>query len=653
VLPAGLFGLRLATAVSLALFVAFYLELDNPSWAGISAAIVSQPIVGSSLQKGVFRMIGTMVGAFAAVALTVVFPQDRSAFLFTMLAWASVCTFLSTLLRNFAAYAAVLAGYTLIIIASTSIAAPEQVFEIAIRRASEICVGIVCATLVIALTDLGDSASRLSVLLAGLITETAGHLADVLAKGASQDAENPERRRALIARAAALDPIIDQAAGEAPELLHRRSVLHAALDGLFAALSGSRVVETHLRSLTPDAARRTARIVLDRLPLDWQTARQPGSALPQTALSRESNLCIVRHLVGLRTSDVSVRLAADSAADAASGLAVAANGLALLNDPANARDLRRSSGFFVADYLPALVNAVRVFLGVGAVTLLWIITEWSTGLQAVVFAAVTIMIFSPMQEKSGGAALGQAIGTAIAAVVAAIAEFVILPGHETFFAFALIIAAALIPLGALQTVPLLTPFFTAATLNFIPLLSPTNAMTYDAAAFFNSALGLLSGCAAGGLALLLIPPVSARVRAQRLVDLSIRDLRRLGGGRRRWTLHRWQSRIYARLVALPEEAEPIQRSYLVAVLSVGLQIIRLQRLSRLGRIGIEISAIFASLASGDLPRMRLTLDAAEREIASIPGSQLGARGRLRARAALRTIGEATDRRSEYFQGRSA
>jgi hypothetical protein len=31
-----------------------------------------------------------------------------------------------------------------------------------------------------------------------------------------------------------------------------------------------------------------------------------------------------------------------------------------------------------------------------------------------------------------------------------------------------------------------------ATLNFVPLLTPTNEMTYDAAAFFNSALGLLS-----------------------------------------------------------------------------------------------------------------------------------------------------------------
>jgi hypothetical protein len=107
------------------------------------------------------------------------------------------------------------------------------------------------------------------------------------------------------------------------------------------------------------------------------------------------------------------------------------------------------------------------------------------------------------------------------------------------------------------------------------------------------------------------------------------------------------------MTALPEEAEPLQRSYLVAALAVGLQVIRLQRLSQLGRVGVEISAILASLASGDLPGMRLVLDAADREIASIPGSLLGARGRLRARAALRAIGEAADRRSEYFQGRPA
>ena len=35
-----LFGVRLWASVCLALFVAFWLELDNPFWAGTSAAIV-------------------------------------------------------------------------------------------------------------------------------------------------------------------------------------------------------------------------------------------------------------------------------------------------------------------------------------------------------------------------------------------------------------------------------------------------------------------------------------------------------------------------------------------------------------------------------------------------------------------------------------
>jgi uncharacterized membrane protein YccC len=47
--------------VSLALYVAFWLELDESFWAGTSAAIVCQPHLGASLRKGWFRIIGTLV----------------------------------------------------------------------------------------------------------------------------------------------------------------------------------------------------------------------------------------------------------------------------------------------------------------------------------------------------------------------------------------------------------------------------------------------------------------------------------------------------------------------------------------------------------------------------------------------------------------
>src|SRR5271166_3578895 len=113
-----LFGVRLWASVCLALFVAYWLELDNPFWAGTSAAVVCQPQLGASLRKGWFRMIGTVVGATFVVALTSWFPQDRLAFLGLL---AGLCAFVATSLRNFASYSAALAGYTAVIIAADNL----------------------------------------------------------------------------------------------------------------------------------------------------------------------------------------------------------------------------------------------------------------------------------------------------------------------------------------------------------------------------------------------------------------------------------------------------------------------------------------------------------------------------------------------------
>ncbi|MGA7329879.1 MAG: FUSC family protein [Rhodomicrobium sp.] len=76
-----LFGLRLWASVCLALYVAFWLELDNAFWAGTSAAIVCQPSLGASLRKASYRMAGTVVGAIAIVVLSAAFPQSRAPFL--------------------------------------------------------------------------------------------------------------------------------------------------------------------------------------------------------------------------------------------------------------------------------------------------------------------------------------------------------------------------------------------------------------------------------------------------------------------------------------------------------------------------------------------------------------------------------------------
>ena len=66
----------------------------------------------------------------------------------------AACALVATLLRNFSAYAAALAGYTAAIIASDQLGATGgpngDAFFLAVYRASEICIGIVSAGVVLA-----------------------------------------------------------------------------------------------------------------------------------------------------------------------------------------------------------------------------------------------------------------------------------------------------------------------------------------------------------------------------------------------------------------------------------------------------------------------------------------------------------------------
>jgi uncharacterized membrane protein YccC len=89
------------------------------------------------------------------------------------------------LLRNFAAYAAALSGYTAAIIASDQLGAvggPNgDAFMLAVYRVSEICIGIVSAGVVLGGTDLGGARRRLATLFAGLMARIAGGFTGTLA----------------------------------------------------------------------------------------------------------------------------------------------------------------------------------------------------------------------------------------------------------------------------------------------------------------------------------------------------------------------------------------------------------------------------------------------------------------------------------------
>ena len=240
--PPLLFGVRLWASVCLALYIAFWLQLDDASWAGTTAALVCQPLLGVSLRKVWFNMIGTVVGAVAIVVLTACFPQNRAGFLIGLALWGAASALVATLLRDFASYAAALAGYTAAVIAGDELGAigctNGQVFTLAVTRVSEIWIGIACAGIVLAGTDFGDAPRRLAALLGTLSVQIASGFGSALTLAGSALSDMQPLRREFIRQVIPLDPVIDQAIGESSRLSYHSWVLQAVMDGLFEALAG-------------------------------------------------------------------------------------------------------------------------------------------------------------------------------------------------------------------------------------------------------------------------------------------------------------------------------------------------------------------------------------------------------------------------------
>jgi uncharacterized membrane protein YccC len=184
--------------------------------------------------------------------------------------------------------------------------------------------------------------------------------------------------------------------------------------------------------------------------------------------------------------------------------------------------------------------------------------------------------------------------------------------------------------------------------NFIPVLQPLNQMSYDTAQFYNSALAIFAGCGIAALSFRVLPPLSPAVRTRRLLALTFRDLRRLATGAITWTPDDWEGRLYGRLAALPDQAEPLQRSQLVAALSVGSEIIRLRRIApRLG-LSADLDMALAALAHGSSAIATTRLARLDHLLASRLGAEPETQLALRARGSMLVIAEALTQHASYF-----
>jgi uncharacterized membrane protein YccC len=142
------FSLKTFTAAMLALYIAFWLDLPRPYWAMATVYIASQPYSGATRSKALFRALGTLIGAAGAVALVPLLVNAPELLSLALALWVGTCLYISLQDRTPRSYVAMLAGYSIAIIAFPTVNDPGTIFDVALARVQEIMVGIVTASVV-------------------------------------------------------------------------------------------------------------------------------------------------------------------------------------------------------------------------------------------------------------------------------------------------------------------------------------------------------------------------------------------------------------------------------------------------------------------------------------------------------------------------
>jgi len=119
----------------------------NPYWAGWAVAVIAMTTTGASIRKGVLRIVGTIPGCLAALAIHALAPQDRWLFLLLTCIWVFFTSYLMVS-RKKDSYLWVMACYVCLIILLSDLESSENMFESAVFRTVETVMGVVVYTLI-------------------------------------------------------------------------------------------------------------------------------------------------------------------------------------------------------------------------------------------------------------------------------------------------------------------------------------------------------------------------------------------------------------------------------------------------------------------------------------------------------------------------
>jgi uncharacterized membrane protein YccC len=449
-LSAWAFALRIWAAMMVGLYAAFWLQLASASTAAITVGVLAMPTRGQAYHKAVYRVLATIVGVVASFVIAGLFPQSPGLFMIGFAGWLGLCVYVGGLFDGNRAYSAVLAGYTVALVAVTQIDSPQNIFSAGVDRGAAIVVGIAALALV---SDL-FAAPNVHTGLSG--TLTAAHrrvraFALAILRGERAD---PIQSADLLREITALHPDITALVAESSDGGARGAAARSASVALVAEVSAAGALAA-LPATLPSLRRTLADALGEEsaaLQLRLQQRADAGDADPHDAL-------FLRHALDLLIED---RRAQDAIEDLRAGR----------------HPRRRIHTPIYRSRRLAVRNGLRAFLAVLIAAVLFSLGGWPFASLAVALVGLT-MAFSANTPDPRAFAASAVIAIPIAALLAGLTEFLILDGVDQFPLLAIGMAPSVLAAALLLTIPRLASIAFLVLVFFPVILAPANPPGYD------------------------------------------------------------------------------------------------------------------------------------------------------------------------------
>jgi uncharacterized membrane protein YccC len=516
------FSLRTAAAAIVALAVAYWLELDNPKWATITVYILAQPTVGGAMAKGAWRAAGTLAGGLLGLVLVGLFSQAAELLVAATALSVGVSFYAGARLRNFAAYGALLAAYTTVLVAYEGAVHPSDAWSVAVDRTSAILIGIACSTAASALIFPRYASEALQDALRSTFGGLCRYVAMAL-RLSTPTAVFADLRQLMVAEVIKFDALRSYSSFEAQERYADQLLLQRAVRKFLIVLSITRAVFFRLDAFDRNDGRR----VLDRIASTLTTI---SGRIEKIAADAEAP----GDLAGLRRELIAahgeLRQAAAGLTDMAGSepFDPLANGLLVINrvgevlhglaavvvteaatfrggrSPARAQP---TGGFDPLERREAFLLSIRASLTIVLLSAFWLASGWNEGFTAVSGGAI-MLFFGVNQDDPIAAARDYLIGSALGVTLGYAMMVLVLPYLEGFAALALVLVVVLFPAGLMAGAPRQTWMGVALGAFTIAGIGASNVFAPDEVSYINSGVALILGML-GCLMVIAVMPVTS------------------------------------------------------------------------------------------------------------------------------------------------